>query len=155
VLSFRLTGGIRVSDRANTSSFRLGGVPEQDVVSSVLDNTRAGNTGFLRGYEPGAVVGRQFHLANIEYRQELWNIESGPATLPFFVRKLHIAGLFDLGNAFNEEIDPADFKSSLGVSLRLDMLLGYFIPGALDIGYARGLNEGGIHEWWVLMTGTI
>jgi hypothetical protein len=155
VLSARVSGGIRVSDRRNTSSFRLGGVPEQDVVASVLDNTRSGNTGYLRGYEPGAVVGRQFHLANIEYRQELWNIETGAETLPFYLRKLHMAGLFDVGNAFNDEIDLSEFKSSLGLSLRLDMLIGYFIPGALDIGYAHGLAEDGIGEWWVLLTGTI
>lgn len=155
VLSLRLSGGIRVSDRRNTSSFRLGGVPEQDVVNSILNNTRAGNTGFLRGYENGAVSGTQFHLANIEYRQELWNIERGPGSLPFYLRKLHVAGLFDVGNAFSDEIDLAKFKSSLGVSLRLDMLIGYFIPGALDIGYSRGLSDDGINEWWVRMTGTI
>ena len=69
--------------------------------------------------------------------------------------RLHIAGLFHLGNAFSDELDPGKFKSSLGVSLRLDILIGYFIPGALDIGYARGLSDGGIHEWWSLVTGTI
>ncbi len=155
VMSLRFSGGIRVSDRRNTSSFRLGGVPGQNVVASVLNNARAGNTGFLRGYEPGVVVGQQFHLANIEYRQELWNIETGAATLPFYIRKLHVAGLFDVGNAFNNEIDLSEFKTSLGVSLRLDVLIGYFIPGALDIGYSRGLAEEGINEWWALLTGTI
>lgn len=155
VLSARVNGGIRVSDRANTSSFRLGGVPEQDVVRSILENLRAGNTGYLRGYESGSIVGRQFHLTNLEYRQELFDIETGPATLPVYLKKVHLAGLFDAGNAFNGEIAASDFKSSLGLSLRLDMLIGYFIPGSLDIGYSRGLNEGGINEWWTLITGTL
>lgn len=155
VLSMRVNGGIRVTDRERVSRFRLGGVPEQDVVRSILEDIRAGSTGFLRGYEPGSVSGQQFHLANIEYRQELWDIETGAATLPFYLRKLHLAGLLDAGNAFNGEIDPKEFKTSLGLSLRLDMLIGYFIPGSLDIGYSRGLNEGGINEWWTLITGTI
>lgn len=154
VLSFRFGGGIRFSSR-RTPRFSLGGIPQQDVVQSLLDNARAGTTGFLRGYEQGAVSGSQMHLANIEYRQELWNIETGLETLPFYLKKLHVAGLFDAGNAFDDDIDLSKFKTSVGISLRLNMLFGYFVPGALDIGYARGLNEGGIHQWWTLITGTI
>ncbi len=155
VLSFRVAGGIRASGRRRVSRYGLGGVPQQDVVQSLLDNARAGTTGFLRGYEPRSAVGTQMHLANVEYRQELWNIETGLETLPFYFKKLHVAGLFDLGNAFDDEFDPTEFRSALGVSLRLNMLIGYYVPGALDIGYSRGLADDGIHEWWTLLTGTI
>lgn len=155
VLSLRVNGGIRVSDRARTSRFSLGGVPEQDLVVSILESLRTGSTGFLRGYAPGSVSGTQMHLANIEYRQELWNIEHGVQTLPFYLQKLHIAGLFDVGNAFDDNIDVARFKTSLGVSLRLNMLIGYFVPGSLDIGYAHGLSEGGVGEFWTLLTGSL
>ncbi len=143
-----------MSDRSRNSRFSLGGVPEQDLVASILQSLRAGNTGFLRGYEPGSIVGTQMHLLNLEYRQELWDIETGLQTLPFYLKKLHMAGLFDLGNAFDDNIDLREFKPSLGVSLRLNMLIGYFVPGALDIGYARGLANGGISEYWTLITGT-
>ncbi len=155
ILSFRFAGGIRTSNRARASRFSLGGVSQQDLVQALLGVVRVGNTGFLRGYEPRAVVGTQMHLANIEYRQELWDIETGVQTLPFYLQKLHIAGLFDLGNAFDDEFDLLKFKTSLGVSLRLNLLIGYFIPGSLDIGYARGLNEGAVDEWWTLLTGSI
>jgi hypothetical protein len=155
VLSFRINGGVRLSDRSRVARFSLGGVPEQNLVTSILDSARAGNTGFLRGYAPGSVSGTQMHLANIEYRQELFDIESGLQTLPLYLMKVHIAGLFDFGNAFDGEINPRDFKSSLGMSLRLNMLIGYFVPGALDIGYSRGLSEQGIGEYWTLLTGTI
>ena len=155
VLSLRLSGGIRASGRSRISRFSLGGVPEQDVVQSLLDNARAGSTGFLRGYEPRTAIGTQMHLANVEYRQELWNIETGLETLPFYLKKLHVAGLFDVGDAFDGDFDPTRLRSSVGVSLRLNMLIGYFIPGALDIGYARGLADDGINEWWTLLTGTL
>ncbi|MBL4635988.1 MAG: hypothetical protein JKY56_19160, partial [Kofleriaceae bacterium] len=155
VLSLRVAGGIRISDRARASRFSLGGISEQDLVQSVINSLRVGNTGFLRGYRSRAAVGTQMHLVNLEYRQELFDIETGLTTLPFYLQKLHIAALSDIGNAFDNEFDPTDFKASLGVSLRLNMLIGYFIPGTLDIGYARGLREGGIDEWWTLLTGTI
>ena len=155
VLSFRFAGGIRTSGRERVSRFSLGGVPEQDVVASLLNNARAGNTGFLRGFEARTAIGTQMHLANVEYRQELWNIETGLETLPFYFKKLHIAGLFDAGNATDNDFDVRDLKASFGVSMRLDFLLGYFIPGSLDIGYARGLGDEGINEMWTLLTGSI
>ncbi|MCP4445285.1 MAG: BamA/TamA family outer membrane protein [Myxococcales bacterium] len=155
VLALRIAGGMRASGRARVSRYSLGGVPEQNLVSSLLDNARAGSTGFLRGYESRAAVGTQMHMANVEYRQELLDIETGLETLPFYLKKVHVAGLFDAGNATDDSFSPSDLKTSLGVSLRLNILIGYFIPGALDIGYARGLADEGIHEWWTLLTGTI
>ena len=155
VLSFRVAGGLRTTDARGVGQFALGGIPEQQVVDAILNNFRFGNTGFLRGYPPGIVRGRQFHLANVEYRQLLWNLESGVSTLPFYVRRLHFAALLDWGHAFNSRLDPRDFLTSIGASLRLDVIFGYFAPGTLDFGYARGLNNGGQGEFWTLLTGSI
>ena len=154
-VALRLAGGIRTSDRQRTSLFIVGGVPEQDLTDSVLNNRRAGVSGYLRGYPFRSVVGQKFHLANLEYRQVLWNIERGVSTLPFYVRRLHIAGLLDAGNAWNDKLDIDDFKVGLGAALRLDVVLGYFVPGSLEIGHARGLVNGGIGEYWILLTQTI
>lgn len=153
-LAVRVTGGIRTNADQRPGNFVLGGVPDQDVVQAILDSSRYGSTGYLRGYPRGAVAGRQYHLANIEYRQELLSFEQGMSTLPVFVRRLHVAGLLDAGNAF-DAFDPSELKLSLGASLRLDMIFGYFVPGSFDIGYAHGLTSGGIGEYWLLLTGTI
>lgn len=155
VLAVRVAGGLRTTSRTRASSFVLGGVPEQDIVRSVIDNLRAGVTGYLRGYPARAVIGRQYHLANLELRHHLVDLETGAATLPFYLRRLHVAALTDYGNAFDGPLDLGDFKWSVGAALRLDMVFGYFVPGALDIGYARGLSEGGEHELWMLLTGTL
>ena len=154
-LALRLTGGVRTSDRARTSPYVLGGVPEQDIVNSVLNNLRAGTTGYLRGYPLRSVVGQKFQLANIEYRQLLWDLERGISTLPFYIRRLHLAALLDAGNAWNDGYDLSEFKVGLGGALRLDMVFGYFLPGSLEIGYARGLVNDGIGEYWLLLTGTL
>ncbi len=152
----RLAGGLRATDRPRIEQFALGGAPDsQDLVRSLIDNVRFGSTGYLRGYPPRAAVGQQYHLANIELRQELWNIERGVATLPFYLRRLHIAGLFDGGNAFDGEIDPSELKAAVGGAARLDFTLGYGLPGSLDVGYAHGLTSGGTHETWLLLTGTL
>jgi Tol biopolymer transport system component len=154
-LAVHVAGGIRTNATGNPGNYSLGGVPEQDVVQSILDSARAGSSGYLRGYARGAVSGRQYHLANIEYRQELLSFERGLATLPVFVRRLHVAGLLDAGNAFSGDFDLRDFKAGVGGSLRLDMIFGYFVPGSLDVGYARGLTSDGIGEYWLLLTGTL
>ncbi len=152
----RLAGGLRATDRPRIEQFALGGAPDsQDLVRSLIDNVRTGSTGYLRGYPPGAAVGQQYHLANIELRQELWNIERGVATLPFYLRRLHVAALFDGGNAFEGEIDPSELKAAVGGAARLDFTVGYGLPGSLDVGYARGLTSGGTHETWLLLTGTL
>ncbi len=152
---FRLSGGLRVTDRRRSGAFALGGIPEQNVIDAVINSARRGGTGYLRGYEPRAVSGLQFHLANFEYRQQLLWIEKGVSTLPFYVRRLHFAALMDVGNAFNGGFDLRDFKLSVGGALRLDMVFGYFIPGSLDIGYSHGLTDDGIGEYWLLLTGTL
>ena len=155
-LALRLAGGLRVGDLVRTSAFSLGGVPSQDVARAIIDSTRTGVIGFLRGYEPRVVSGNQFHLLNVEYRQELVSIERGLATLPFYVRRLHAAVLADFGAAFDTELRlDRHFKKSIGGALRLDAFFGHFIPGTFEIGASRGLDEGGITESWFLLTGSL
>jgi hypothetical protein len=152
----RLNGGLRTTDRPRAEQFAIGGAPDsQDLVESLIDNVRVGSTGYLRGYPVRSIAGRQYHLANLELRQELIDIERGVATLPFYLRRLHIAALADAGNAFNDEIDLSEFKVGVGGAIRLDFTLGYGLPGSLDVGYARGLTSGGSDETWLLLTGTI
>jgi hypothetical protein len=154
-LAVRLSGGIQTSDRARSGAFVLGGVPEQDIARAVIESRRFGASGYLRGYADRSVIGRQYHLANFEYRHMLFDVERGLSTLPFYVRRMHLAGLVDVGNAFDGDLDLGDFKIGVGGALRLDMMFGYFIPGTVDIGYARGLTSEGIGEYWLLLTGTI
>ena len=155
-LALRLAGSLRAGDLVRGGSFSLGGVPPQDVARSILESTRTGVTGYLRGYEPRAVVGNQFHLLNVELRRELWSIERGLATLPFYVRRLHLGVLADVGTAFDTTFQrDRHLKRSLGGALRLDAFFGYFIPGTFEVGVSRGLDTGGITESWFLLTGSL
>lgn len=154
VIAVRATGALRASDLSRTGGFRLGGVPAQDIAMSVVNSTRSASTGYLRGYAPNAIAGNQYHLINMEYRQELWNVERGLATLPLYLRRLHLGVLSDLATAFDAEANASrNVRWSLGAALRLDVLLGYHVAGTLEVGYAHGLIRGGIGETWLLLTG--
>ena len=155
-LMLRLSGGVRATNRDRIERFGIGGVPDsQDLVQALIDNLRASSTGYLRGYPVRHVTGTQFHLANLELRQELWNIERGISTLPLFIRRMHVAGLLDAGDAFDDELDPSRVKVGAGGALRLDFTMGFGMPGSLELGYARGFSEGGTHETWLLLIGTL
>jgi hypothetical protein len=154
-LSLRAIGGFRSTDRERAGLFSLGGVAGQDVVRSIAQEQQRSATGYLRGYPAGVARGSQFHLANFEYRHLLLEIERGMSTLPIYVRRVHAAALLDAGDAFNGRPELDRLKLSAGGALRLDMVFGYFMPGTLDLGYARGLSERGLGEYWLLFTGTL
>jgi hypothetical protein len=156
VLSARLVGSFRAGETFRGNGFSLGGVPDQDIVQSLINSTRAGVTGFLRGYEPRVVTGNQFHLLNTEYRQELVQIERGIGTLPIYIRRVTFAVLGDAGTAFDGEFDAdRNLRYSLGGALRLDAFFGYFVPGTFEIGYSHGLTSDGVGEGWFLLTGSL
>jgi Tol biopolymer transport system component len=151
----RLAGGIRAGDIQRTGAFALGAIPQQDVVRAIIDSTRIGNTGFLRGYPSRTIDGNQFHLLNVEYRHELYNIERGLGTLPAYFKRVHAAGLIDAGAAFDD--DPAwdDSRISAGAAVRVDTLFGFFVSGSFEVGYMRGLTDDGVNELWLHLTGIL
>ncbi len=154
-LSLRTVGAFRSTDRERSGVYSIGGVPSQNVVDSIISESRRSSTGYLRGYPRRVTTGSQYHLANFEYRQKIAEIERGIETLPIYVRRIHAAALLDAGDAFDGRPDLGEFKLSAGGGLRLDMVFGYFLPGSLDLGYARGLTADGQNEFWFLFTGTI
>jgi len=154
-LALRLTGAIRVNDLSRGGGYGVGGAPAQDVVQAVIDSTRVGNSGYLRGYPVRVQSGNTFHLANLEYRQLLATIERGASTLPLYVRRLHGALLVDVGTAYDGDFDVEKLKPSVGAALRIDAFFGWYVPGTFELGISRGLAEGGQTDTWLLLTGGI
>lgn len=154
-LALRLAGATRVSDLSRGGSYGVGGMPVQDVVQAVIDSTRTGATGYLRGYPVRAAAGNTFHLANLEYRHRLATIERGASTLPVYVRRVHLAGLVDVGAAYDGDPTLDAVKPAIGAALRLDTIVGYYIPGTFELGVARGLADKGQTDSWFLLTGSM
>jgi hypothetical protein len=156
MLYARLTGAWRAGDTIIGGGYALGGIPAQDVAMAIVNSTRAGTTGYLRGYPSRELIGNQYHLLNLEYRQELWRIEHGLGTIPVYLRRVHMGILSDTGAAWNGPFSASqDIRTAVGAALRLDTYLGYFVPGTFELGYSRGLQTGGVSTTWFLLTGSI
>jgi hypothetical protein len=156
MFAVRMVGAVRAGDLVGPGGFGLGGVPPQDVAMAIVNSTRAGISGYLRGYPARVIAGNQYHLLNLEYRQELFQIEHGVDTFPVYLRRVDFAVLGDGATAFDTAFNAArDVRVSLGGALRLDAFFGYFSPGTFEIGYARGLAHDGINETWFLLTGSL
>ncbi len=151
----RLSGGLELSNRRRGPNFTLGGVPDQEIIDSVVNTIRRSPTGYLRGFGNGIARGAHFHLANLELRRELITVEKGIGSLPLYLRRLHVAALFDVGNTWRETVDATDLRAALGGALRLDAVFGYFSSGSFDLGIARGFGEGSETEMWFLLTSTL
>ncbi|MBK7538254.1 MAG: PD40 domain-containing protein [Myxococcales bacterium] len=154
-LALRVAGAIRGGDLVRTGSYSLGGLPPGDLVSAVLNSTRASTVGTLRGYPARAVAGNQFHLLGAELRQLLWNVERGLQTLPVYAQRLHVAALLDAAAAWDGDPTADSVRTSVGAALRLDLVLGFFEAGTLEVGVARGLGDKGLTETWMLLTGAL
>ncbi|MEZ4400424.1 MAG: DPP IV N-terminal domain-containing protein [Kofleriaceae bacterium] len=154
-LALRVAGATRVSDLSRGGGYGLGGVPVQAVVQALVDSSRVGSTGYLRGYPARVVTGNTFHLANLEYRHQLATIERGASTLPAYLRRVHVAGLLDVGAAYDDEVTRDVIKPSVGAALRLDAVVGYYVPATIELGVARGLAASGQTDTWLLVTGSL
>ncbi len=144
-------GGFSGGDLQRRGFFYLGGFPtSEDYLRAALLGARPGQPR-LRGYEPGAFYGDQRHVINLEYRFPILWIERGYGTLPGFLTRLHGAIYSDIGTALFGRLTLEQVKTSLGGELRLDGLLGYFLPFTLQLGYAHGFQDGATHQVYVLI----
>jgi len=146
-LALFYSGGIGIGDKR--AFFGLGGYVEQDLLRATFLNEHQCCT-FLRGYEPNATIGDQYHLLSVEYRAPLVWIERGSATFPFYMRRVHGAVFADAGEAFFGALKVKDVKKSVGAELRFQMTLIYYIETEVQLGYAHGFSKiGGDHLYVV------
>lgn len=150
VLALGLRGGISVGDPRRKSVYSIGGLPIRDPIQDAYFGYRYGGL-YLRGYPPGAFWGSVFVLGSAEYRMPLWIIEKGVFTLPFYLRQLHLALFCDAGGTAVDSFPADALKVGVGAELRLDLLLAYYLPMTLRLGYGRGLSAGGKNNFFLTM----
>ncbi|MEZ4232902.1 MAG: DPP IV N-terminal domain-containing protein [Polyangiaceae bacterium] len=143
VLAVSASGGTSDGTYPRRGLFSTGGFtdtgPLEAYTSGILQSTF-----LLRGYEPGAFRGRQFHLLKAEYRFPIAYPEFGISTLPGFLRTLSAALFADYGGAFDTvDLDDPFDEMHLGVGgeLWIDLVLGYYVRANLKLGYANGLED--------------
>ena len=98
----------------------------------------------LRGYEPVSFIGSQYHLANVEYRFPIVNVDHGISTLPVFLQRISGNAFLDYGGSFNQldvEHWRDQFHTGLGGELWIDLQLGYHMLLNIRAGYAKGFGQ--------------
>jgi len=144
-LALLYSGGAGIGDKH--SFFALGGFVDQDVVRSLF-LSRSQCCFFLRGYPPASIFGDQYHLLSTEYRLPLLVLEKGYQTFPFYLRRVSGAAFTDVGNAYQGTFHASDLKVGVGGELRFEMVLAYYLPTQIQLGYAKGLQTGGTSQYY-------
>jgi hypothetical protein len=147
VLALRAAGALARGTLGGQEPYSLGGGPAVGVFSSLLG---IGQEDVLRGYRAGAFDGNALVLATTELRLPLATPRLGRGTWPLFLRRIHGAVFADAGRAFELHDEPAFARPrfrwdrlafSAGAELRLETVLGYYLPVDLRLGVARGLGR--------------
>jgi outer membrane protein assembly factor BamA len=134
VVAVRAAAGASSGDRAAGRVFLLGGAtPSGGVID--FDNDAIS---LLRGFETNAFAGRRIALLNAEYRWPFARPERGFRTWPVFLHTAHAAVFGDAGHAWSNEFRLADVKTSLGLELSADVVLGYSFRLTVTAGAAWG-----------------
>jgi len=152
VLALRLGAGIAGGPGASQRAFSLGGAPNRDILSDLLNQSSAGAV-WLRGFPAYAFQGQRFALGTVEYRLPIARIRRGLGTLPLFVEDLALAVFVDAGGtAMGEEAWPT-VHASVGAELRVRLGLGWGLLSDFRLGYARGIGPLGVDSIYLWMAG--
>ncbi|MFN7134121.1 MAG: BamA/TamA family outer membrane protein, partial [Myxococcales bacterium] len=149
VLALRLGAGTSTGDLGRRRLFALGGIGFRDPLLDAI-NLGGGRGAVLKGYPRGAFVGNSFVLGNAEYRFPLVLLNEGLFSFPAYLRRVHAAVSFDVGQAA-DRLTGGGLRPSVGAELRSEVMLGYGFVTDLRLGYARGLADRGINEVFVTL----
>jgi hypothetical protein len=148
VLALKLNGGIIRSNFPGSRGFAIGGYSPQDVLTDIVLQQPSGQF-VLRGYPPRFTSGDQYQVWSGEYRFPIYNFDQGFSTVPVFFRRLKGALFADTGAAYSGYLSDTDLFTSVGGEAQLGATFGYFLGGSLRLGYAHGLAEEGVSEWYL------
>jgi hypothetical protein len=154
VFALGLAGGSAGGDLARRGFYATGGYADTpDLFTAVTDALFQGSY-VLRGYPPGAFVGKQYNLLNLEYRfpfslggRDIGWVDRGVSTLPVFLHGFWGVLFADYGGSY-DVIDPHDplapFHLGVGAEVNASFTLGYFLDTGLRVGWAKGLSQGAV-----------
>jgi outer membrane protein assembly factor BamA len=139
LLYLRLAGAAADSSSNDAQrSIQIGGVPS-DL-----------NPYPLRGYPSRSEVGNYVATGTLEYRVPLTFPMHGSGTFPAFTEKVHGALFVDAGEVWKRStpFSRSNVKVGAGIEARVDMTLGYSQKVTPALGIARGLNSGGVSQFY-------
>ncbi|OGF67033.1 MAG: hypothetical protein A2Y62_10780 [Candidatus Fischerbacteria bacterium RBG_13_37_8] len=102
----------------------------------------------LRGYKKNVFAASEAAMSNLEYHAPLFNFERGKGNIPVFLQKLHISFFMDFAKARSFQ-NIWFTKKSYGIEASLDMTLAYELNASISAGYAKGIDAGGINQFYL------
>jgi outer membrane protein assembly factor BamA len=90
----------------------------------------------VRGFDTDDISGPRALALNADYRFPLAWIERGLGTWPVFLRSLHGAVFADGGAAWSRRLTTRRTRSSVGVELSADLVIGHGLPLTVVSGVA-------------------
>lgn len=159
VLATRLVGGWGTD---NPKPFRLGGNQETSIsaapqVAALATPSRIfGQRRYpLRGYPQGRadLRDRRMALLEAEWRFPIALVERGLMSPPLGLHRLHGKLFYNWGETWRQGNDIPALRRGAGAELTTELILGYWLPLDLRLGYANGFDSGG-EEQVYLQLGT-
>lgn len=147
----------------NPRPFRLGGslsdaIPSDPHTAALMptDTIFSHRRYALRGYTEGLsdLTNRRMGLIELEWRFPIALVERGYMAPPIGVHRLHGNLFFNAGDAWHETFVASNLKKGVGAELTTTLVLGYWLPMNLRLGYARGLDDGGQTQAYLYLGGS-
>jgi hypothetical protein len=163
-LALHAEGGVSGGGYPRGNTYYVGGynLERHDLPDTILSGVFNGAF-VLRGYSPSAFGGKEYLLANAEYRFPILVPDRGVSTLPVYLRRIDGNLLMDIGGAFNDfNIERARFfrndrfldttllHAAAGAELWFGVTFFYALNAQLRLGYARGLSGNALRygQWY-------
>lgn len=146
VFALALSGGSAGGSFAQSDYYYKGGFVDTNAFDTITNGIRQG--GFvLRGYPAFAFFGREYNLANLEYRFPIAWFDRGISTLPLFLHGVNGTLFADYGGAYNQ-LDLSHplrmYHLGVGGEILVSFTLGYFLETGFRVGWAKGLSDGAV-----------
>lgn len=149
VLAMLFSGDMSFGDQDARDIFALGGFPNQDLASAIINHQPLVGR-FLRGFPPQVALGHIRLLGNVEYRLPIVYLHRGIDTFPSAAKRLWAVLYTDAGGAWWST--PDDICIGAGGELALSYTLGNVMESVLRLGYAHGFGPLGEDVFYVLIT---
>lgn len=149
VLRLLLKGGWAGGRRTFMKTFTVGGYPDRDFLTDLVNGTGVSGT-YFRGYPPRAVRGHQYHMLVADYFFPVWRIRRGIQTFPVFFKDLYV-DVFGNGAGAFDEFNWQDFCWGAGAEARLTARIGYHTSMKFILGAAYGFQEPGDFSVYFLL----
>jgi outer membrane protein assembly factor BamA len=105
----------------------------------------------VRGYPPRVDRGQRAFLGSAEVRFPIWGPYRGVSDWPLFLGRIHGAAVFDAAKAWDG--GDGEWRRGAGAEVRVDTVLGYYLPTTLVLGLAQGFDDGGQARAYMTFTG--